>query len=81
MRRLLSLAHVASRVSLPRLAERAGIVSLSLEGFMLGGAFGAVIGAHYTESAWIGVVAAWSPACSSPGSRRFARCGSRPTRS
>lgn len=39
------------------LAERAGIVSLSLEGFMLGGAFGAVIGAHYTESAWIGVVA------------------------
>ena len=39
------------------LAERAGIVSLSLEGFMLGGAFGAVIGAHYTQSAWIGVVA------------------------
>lgn len=39
------------------LAERAGIVALSLEGFMLGGAFGAVIGAHYTESAWIGVVA------------------------
>ena len=39
------------------LAERAGIVSLSLEGFMLGGAFGAVIGAHYTGSAWIGVVA------------------------
>ena len=38
------------------LAERAGIVSLSLEGFMLGGAFGAVIGAHYTDSAWIGVV-------------------------
>jgi len=38
------------------LAERAGIVSLSLEGFMLGGAFGAVIGAHYSESAWIGVV-------------------------
>jgi len=39
------------------LAERAGIVSLTLEGFMLGGAFGAVIGAHYTGSAWIGVVA------------------------
>ncbi len=38
------------------LAERAGIVSLSLEGFMLGGAFGAVIGTHYTDSAWIGVV-------------------------
>ena len=39
------------------LAERSGIVSLSLEGYMLGGAFGAVIGAHYTGSAWLGVVA------------------------
>jgi simple sugar transport system permease protein len=39
------------------LAERAGIVSLSLEGYMLGGAFGAVIGAHYTGSAWLGLVA------------------------
>ena len=38
------------------LAERAGIVSLTLEGFMLGGAFGAVLGAHYAGSAWIGVV-------------------------
>ncbi|MDA1081685.1 MAG: ABC transporter permease [Gemmatimonadetes bacterium] len=39
------------------LAERAGIVSLSLEGYMLGGAFGAAIGAYYGESAWIGVMA------------------------
>ena len=38
------------------LAERAGIVSLTLEGFMLGGAFGAVLGAHFTGSAWIGLV-------------------------
>jgi len=38
------------------LAERAGIVSLSLEGYMLGGAFGAVLGAHFGESAWMGVV-------------------------
>jgi ABC-type uncharacterized transport system permease subunit len=38
------------------LAERAGVVSLTLEGFMLGGAFGAVVGAHYTGSAWAGVV-------------------------
>ena len=38
------------------LAERAGIVSLTLEGFMLGGAFGAVLGAHYTGSAWLGLV-------------------------
>jgi simple sugar transport system permease protein len=39
------------------LAERAGIVSLTLEGFMLGGAFGAVLGAHYTGSPWVGIVA------------------------
>ena len=38
------------------LAERAGVVSLTLEGFMLGGAFGAVLGAHYTGSAWIGLM-------------------------
>ena len=39
------------------LAERAGVVSLTLEGFMLGGAFGAVLGAHYTGSAAVGVLA------------------------
>ncbi|MBX9929778.1 MAG: ABC transporter permease [Gemmatimonadaceae bacterium] len=38
------------------IAERAGIVSLTLEGFMLGGAFGAVIGSFYTESAWMGML-------------------------
>jgi ABC-type uncharacterized transport system permease subunit len=37
------------------LAERAGVVSLTLEGFMLGGAFGAVIGAHASGGAWTGV--------------------------
>jgi simple sugar transport system permease protein len=37
------------------IAERAGVVSLTLEGFMLGGAFGAVLGAHYTGSAWLGI--------------------------
>lgn len=37
-------------------AERAGIVSLTLEGFMLSGAFGAVIGAHYAGSALAGLV-------------------------
>jgi ABC-type uncharacterized transport system permease subunit len=36
-------------------AERAGVVSLTLEGFMLGGAFGAVLGAHYTGNAWVGL--------------------------
>lgn len=39
------------------LSERAGVVALALEGFMLGGAFGAVLGAHFTGSAWVGVLA------------------------
>ena len=39
------------------LAERSGVVSLTLEGFMLGGAFGAALGAYYTGSAWLGLVA------------------------
>jgi len=38
-------------------AERAGIVSLTLEGFMLSGAFGAVLGANYSGSPWVGVLA------------------------
>jgi ABC-type uncharacterized transport system permease subunit len=38
-------------------AERAGIVSLTLEGFMLIGAFAAVLGTNYTGSPWIGVIA------------------------
>ena len=37
-------------------AERSGIVSLTLEGFMLSGAFGAVVGANYSGSAWVGVL-------------------------
>ena len=36
-------------------AERAGIVSLTLEGFMLSGAFAAVLGANYSGSPWVGV--------------------------
>jgi ABC-type uncharacterized transport system permease subunit len=60
---LLFLAQTV-RIAIPYLfaaaggaiAERAGIVSLTLEGFMLGGAFGAVLGAHYTGSAWLGLV-------------------------
>lgn len=38
-------------------AERAGIVSLTLEGFMLSGAFAAVLGTHYSGSPWVGVLA------------------------
>ena len=37
-------------------AERAGIVSLTLEGFMLTGAFAAVLGTNYTGSPWVGVL-------------------------
>jgi ABC-type uncharacterized transport system permease subunit len=63
MSALLFLAQTV-RIAIPYLfaaaggavAERAGIVSLTLEGFMLGGAFGAVLGAHFTGSAWLGIV-------------------------
>ncbi|HEX6059515.1 MAG TPA: ABC transporter permease [Gemmatimonadaceae bacterium] len=37
-------------------SERAGIITLQLEGMMLGGAFGATLGAFYTGSAWVGVL-------------------------
>ena len=38
-------------------AERAGIVSLTLEGFMLSGAFTATLGSYYSGSPVIGVLA------------------------
>ncbi len=37
-------------------AERAGVVSLTLEGFMLTGAFAATLGNYYSGSPWIGVL-------------------------
>ena len=63
MSALLFLAQTL-RIAIPYLfaasggaiAERAGVVSLTLEGFMLGGAFGAVMGAFYTGSAWLGML-------------------------
>jgi len=36
-------------------AERSGVISLTLEGFLLTGAFGAALGSYYGHSAWIGV--------------------------
>ncbi|HEY2850875.1 MAG TPA: ABC transporter permease [Gemmatimonadaceae bacterium] len=62
MSALLFLAQTV-RIAIPYLfaaaggaiAERSGIVSLTLEGFMLGGAFGAALGAYYTGNAWAGV--------------------------
>src|SRR4026207_2077769 len=38
------------------IAERAGIISLALEGFMLTGAFAATLGAYYSGNPWIGVL-------------------------
>lgn len=38
------------------IAERAGIISLSLEGYMLTGAFSATLGTYYSGSPWIGVL-------------------------
>ena len=52
------------RISIPYLfaasggviAERAGVVSLTLEGFMLTGAFTATLGAYYSGNPWVGVL-------------------------
>ena len=38
------------------IAERAGVISLTLEGLMLGGAFSSALAAFYFGSAWAGVI-------------------------
>jgi ABC-type uncharacterized transport system permease subunit len=37
------------------LSERAGLIGLTLEGYMLGGAFAAALGSYYGQSAWLGI--------------------------
>ncbi|MFO0618555.1 MAG: ABC transporter permease [Polyangiaceae bacterium] len=62
---VLSIVEQTVRIAVPFLfaasggvlAERAGVVSLALEGYMLSGAFTAVVGAQVTGSAWGGLVA------------------------
>lgn len=39
-------------------AERSGVLNLSVEGMMLAGAFAGFIGAYFTNSLWLGVVCA-----------------------
>ena len=39
------------------MSERAGLIALTLEGYMLGGAFGAAIGAYYSGSPVVGALA------------------------
>ena len=39
------------------ISERAGIIALTLEGFMLTGAFCAALGSYYTGSPWLGILA------------------------
>jgi simple sugar transport system permease protein len=39
------------------MTERAGLIGLTLEGYMLGGAFGAAVASYYAGSPWVGVLA------------------------
>jgi len=63
MAALLFLAQTL-RIAIPYLfaaaggvvSERAGLIGLTLEGYMLGGAFGAAVGSYYGHSAWVGVL-------------------------
>ena len=47
----LAIASIGSVI-----CERSGIINLGIEGMMLSGAFGAVVGAHYTSNPWLGVL-------------------------
>jgi simple sugar transport system permease protein len=39
------------------LSEKAGLIALTLEGYMLGGAFGAAVGSYAAGAPWVGVLA------------------------
>jgi simple sugar transport system permease protein len=65
---MIALAFLAQtlRIAIPYLlaaaggvlSERAGLIGLTLEGYMLGGAFAAAVGSYYAGAPWIGVLAA-----------------------
>jgi simple sugar transport system permease protein len=67
---LLALIAQTLRIAIPYLlaaaggvmSERAGLIGLSLEGYMLSAAFGTAIGAFYSNSPWIGVLVGVSTA-------------------
>jgi simple sugar transport system permease protein len=61
---LLALLAQVVRIAVPYLlaaaggvvSERAGVIALTLEGFLLGGAFGAAVGSHASGSPWVGAL-------------------------
>jgi general nucleoside transport system permease protein len=61
---LLAFLAQTLRIAIPYLlaaaggvmSERVGIVALTLEGFMLTGAFGAAVGSYATGSPWVGIL-------------------------
>ena len=65
---LLALAFVAStvRISVPyalaavggTMSERGGVINIALEGILLLGALGYVLGAYYSGNPWVGLLAA-----------------------
>jgi simple sugar transport system permease protein len=62
---VLSFVAQTLRIAVPYLfaaaggvaSERAGLIALTLEGYMLGGAFCAALGSYYGGSPWAGIVA------------------------
>ena len=63
---LLSALAQTLRISVPyglaavggALSERGGVINIALEGILLMGALGYVLGAHFTGSAWAGLATA-----------------------